>query len=415
MAYQNNEGDDFSLILSDSRYTSPRTNGNNVLKMLLAITVTVLISIPLVITFVSPRLSELVIANVESTFGEKLFASENELLGAKNDLEKKNMFEEFKTKHVKKYHTDDEETFRFAVFKENMKKIDALNSVQGAARYDITKFSDLTEQEFIALNGLDLTIVNEKIGDVQDILLGGGKHKNVDLPGYVPYASMKDDLTPESELPDEYDWREHGAVTPVKDQGLCGACWAFAANGDMEGTNFLKTQNLLSLSEQFLTSCDTLDKGCSGGMMATAYEWVVTNGGVETETEYPFVSGADGSIPSCKVASQSSWPASIDGWTLIEQATDADIKSMLVSKGPISVAINANQMQFYSSGIDTAGVCNWGQPNHGVLLVGYGKDKGKDYWIIKNSWSDSWGEDGYYRIYTDNGACGIPQLPMKSL
>jgi C1A family cysteine protease len=418
MSYQRPSADanDLSLILSDSQ-DNTNHGSNKLIRFLVGITISIIVSVPLVMTYVTPGLGELVSGSVEKTFGNKFsYAEEDaELLSTKTEFEKSQLFEEFKRRHSKKYLTEEEELNRFSIFKNNIMKIDVLNSNQPLARYDITRFADLTDEEFASINGVTGSkeyklMMKEQIEQAKS---KEGKEK-AHLIGYVPYDEVKLNLVSESNLPESFDWRQKGVVTGVKNQGLCGACWAFAGAGDMEGTWALKTGNLISLSEQYLTSCDIKDDGCEGGMMSNAYQWVITNGGTESEEAYPFISGADGEQGVCKAIS-AALPVTISGWTLVEAKTAEEMKAMLITHGPIAVAINASQMQFYSSGIDIPGVCLWSDVNHGVLLVGYGNEKGHDYWIVKNSWGSDWGEQGYYRISTLNGACGINELPIKSL
>jgi len=332
-----------------------------------------------------------------------------EKLAHKSEEEKKGLFAQFKSAHFKKYSNPKEESERYEVFKENLSKIDELNSKAVHAKFSHTsKFADLTDEEFKIRNGLRSdyssriqTILG--LSDDKKAKLGFIDFANTGVGGRMKQASKV--------LPTTFDWRSYGAVTPVKDQGECGGCWAFAATGDMEGTWKQQTGSLVSLSEQELISCATEADGCSGGMMNEAYQFVISNNGISTETQYPYQSGLTQSDGMCQLPSSS--PVTITGWTMIKSTTAADLQAALKSEGPIAVGINANQMQFYSSGID---VCTSQDPiNHAVLLVGYGNSDGEEYWIIKNSWGISWGQQGYYYISTAKGACGVQTVPMKSL
>lgn len=212
------------------------------------------------------------------------------------------------------------------------------------------------------------------------------------------------------------DWVAKGAVTPVKDQGQCGSCWSFSTTGALEGAYFLKYGRLVSFSEQQLVDCDSLgnggrDHGCNGGLMDNAFDWISKNGGLCTESSYPYVSGNTKTAGSCQhtcpIVSGSSISRHVD-----VSKTDNSLMSALTQQ-PVSVAIEADQRDFqlYKSGVFT-GTCGTNL-DHGVLVVGYGSEGGLDFYKIKNSWSSSWGENGYIRIgrgaqYNGGaGQCGV--------
>ena len=208
-------------------------------------------------------------------------------------------------------------------------------------------------------------------------------------------------------LPDIMDWREQGYVTEVKNQGTCGSCWSFSATGSLEGQHFRKTGNLVPLSEQNLIDCSDYygNTGCDGGMMDYAFAYIKANGGIDTEADYPYI--ADVSV--CQYNSAESG-ATLRNWVDITSEDEDALQVAVATQGPISVAIDASQSSFqlYSSGVYSEPKCSSTLLDHGVLVVGYGVEDGKNYWLVKNSWGSTWGENGYIKMTRgDNNQCGI--------
>jgi len=204
------------------------------------------------------------------------------------------------------------------------------------------------------------------------------------------------------------DWRAKGAVTPVKNQGQCGSCWAFSTTGSLEGAHHLATGKLVSLSESNLVNCSTKNSGCNGGLMDLAFEYVETNP-LMTEAAWPYQASKEflGCWRNYKKA---------DGVVTVSKYADVtpnqpnQLKAALAT-GPVSVAIEADKSAFnqYTGGVITGSACGT-QLDHGVLAVGWGTDAtAGDYIIVKNSWGPSWGEEGFVKIGVAAGAgvCGI--------
>lgn len=217
----------------------------------------------------------------------------------------------------------------------------------------------------------------------------------------------------ESPLPTTVDWVRTGAVTPVKNQGACGSCWAFSTVGGVEGVYATTTARNISqwngFSEQQLVSCDRIDSGCNGGSVDVALEWIKRNGGICTEDEYVYTAG-DGSVDACRRRCKVETDISITGVIRVNSTENALMEA--VARQPVSAAIEADQavFQLYSSGVLTAR-CG-ANLDHAILVVGYGVYDELNYWQIKNSWGTTWGMDGYMLLDRGDsddhkGKCGI--------
>lgn len=207
-------------------------------------------------------------------------------------------------------------------------------------------------------------------------------------------------------MPDSFDWREKGGVTPVKFQGDCGSCWSFAATGAIEGHVFRKTGKLPNLSEQNLVDCGPkslgLD-GCDGGFQEYAFNFVKQQDGIAVGGKYPYVDRKD----NCKYKSNLSG-AQITGFAAIPPKDEKAMKTVIATQGPLACSVyGLESLLLYKSGIYADEECNKGEVNHSVLVVGYGSENGQDYWIIKNSWDTIWGEQGYFRLPRGKNFCGI--------
>jgi C1A family cysteine protease len=213
-------------------------------------------------------------------------------------------------------------------------------------------------------------------------------------------------------VPASVDWRTQGAVTPVKDQGQCGSCWSFSTTGALEGIYAIKRANLVSFSEQQLVDCDYIraggtSLGCNGGDMGSAMEWIGKNNGLCTEQAYPYFSGTTKTNGACQKSCSVVSGSDISSTVSVSANSDNAMMTALAQQ-PVSVAIEADQSSFqlYKSGVFT-GSCGTNL-DHGVLLVGYGNMNGLDYYIMKNSWSTSWGSQGYMYMGKGVDATGKP-------
>jgi len=303
-------------------------------------------------------------------------------------------FKDFISVYSKKYTTEAEAAKRFAHFKDNMKLVEKIQAKEkGSAKYGPNKFSDLSAEEF------------------RQFSLSSKPWNLKKKPTRKATVTQRELQT----VPEAFDWREHGAVTPVKNQGYCGSCWAFSTTGNIEGQWAIRKGKLLDLSEQELVDCDKVDQGCNGGLPSDAYKEIIRLGGLETEADYPY----DGSDEKCHMNMSEIRVAINDSVQL--PTNETELKAWLFHHGPISIGINANAMQFYWGGISHpwSFLCNPNSLDHGVLIVGYGVEDGmfgpQPFWTIKNSWGPDWGEKGYYRIFRGDGSCGVNQMATSAL
>ncbi|NWX79390.1 CYSP2 proteinase, partial [Alca torda] len=210
-------------------------------------------------------------------------------------------------------------------------------------------------------------------------------------------------------LPESLDWRMYGAVTPVKDQAVCGSCWSFATTGAMEGALFLKTGVLTPLSQQVLIDCSWGfgNYACDGGEEWRAYEWIKKHGGIASTESYGSYKGQNG---LCHY-NQSEMLAKITGYVNVTSGNITAVKAAIYKHGPVAVSIDASHktFSFYSNGVYYEPKCGNkpGELDHAVLAVGYGVLQGETYWLIKNSWSTYWGNDGYILMAMKDNNCGV--------
>ncbi|KAL4560089.1 hypothetical protein LXL04_032237 [Taraxacum kok-saghyz] len=294
--------------------------------------------------------------------------------------------EQWMARYGRVYKDAHEKEQRSNIFHENVQYIESSNNAMNKGyKLAVNEFADLTNEEFTTTRN------RFKAHECS--------------PSPSTFAFRYENVT----VPTSMDWRKKGAVTPIKDQGQCGSCWAFSAVGAMEGVTQLKTGKLISLSEQELVDCDTsgVDQGCEGGLMDDAFDFILKNKGLTTETNYPY-KASDG---TCNNKEASNHAATITGHEDVPANSETSLLKA-VSSQPISVAIDASgsDFQFYSSGVFT-GECGT-ELDHGVTAVGYGENaEGTKYWLVKNSWGTSWGEEGYIMMQRDvdakEGICGI--------
>lgn len=301
-------------------------------------------------------------------------------------------FSNFQERFSKRYETFEEMDNRFQIFRSNLRNI-ILHNLDHAQNFTmgINQFTDLTPQEF------------------KDQYVGG-------LRAEVGSYGCKSFSSGASGAPSSIDWRSKGAVTSVKDQGQCGSCWTFSSTGAVEGAWAISTGKLVDLSEQELVDCATGvsygSHGCNGGQMEGAFKYIIEHGQC-TDASYPYTSGVSKTGGTCQKCSA---VAHISSCSDVKPNDQISLKAA-VAQQPVAVAIEADTRYFqsYSGGVLTSTSCGTNL-DHGVLIVGYGTENGQDYWLVKNSWSTTWGDKGYIKIArssstNDAGICGIAMDP----
>jgi len=294
---------------------------------------------------------------------------------------------DFTTKYAKTYQHDQVHA-RYQIFKTNVDFVDNFaKNEQKTYTVGLNQFADLTNEEF------------------QQYFMGTT----------VDATTMKRSATTSSNTitapPAAWDWRQKGAVTAIKNQGQCGSCWSFSTTGSTEGCHFITTGTLVSLSEQNLVDCSGSygNQGCNGGLMDDAFQYIIGNGGIDTESSYPYTA-QDGNC----VYSASNCGSKVTAYVDVATGSEPALQTA-VFLAPTSVAIDASQSSFqlYTSGVYYEPACSSTQLDHGVLAVGWGHDatSGMDYWIVKNSWGTSWGMSGYiWMARNKSNNCGIATM-----
>ena len=295
-------------------------------------------------------------------------------------------YESYLRSFDKVYQSSDEYSIRYQTFSENMKKIEEHNS-NPDRMWDMgqTHFSDWTWEEF------QETI----LGDPQDC--SATNEHELSAPHF------------NKTYPQTYDWRDQGVVSPVKDQGQCGSCWTFSTTGAMEShwSIFTKMPPPMLAEQQLVDCAGNFDNhGCNGGLPSQAFEYIKYAGGITTEAQYPYTA-KDG---NCTVSDVTFAAHAPFGSANVTVNNEKDMLRAMYDIGPLSIAYEViDDFMHYKSGIYSTKDCNNTSQdvNHAVLGVGFGQINGTDYWLVKNSWGTTWGDEGYFKIERGVNMCGL--------
>jgi len=306
-------------------------------------------------------------------------------------------FVEFAKKYGKSYGSVGEMVYRLRVFKINVVKALRMNEESqkiGGAKFGVTKFSDLTDEEFKSkyLMRKMPSIPKEKM-----------------YPNYLESNRSIMNLPPGGP-PAQFDWRNHnGAVTGVYNQGSCGSCWAFSATENHESRFALQhNRGVQSLSVQQILDCDDPSQyGCNGGWPYQAWEYIQSQGGQDSLQCYPY-EGIDDNCrwnPSCN-------SANIVSWTWVFPHNEYQMLLWVLGNSPLSICVDASQWSSYSGGIVASSQCRQ-QTDHCVLITGWNMNSNPPYWIVRNSWGTDWGDGGYIYLQYNANTCALAQYPAS--
>ena len=281
-------------------------------------------------------------------------------------------------KDYNKSYSTNEYYQRYQIFSNNYKYIlDRNNNI--SYNLGLNNFTDLSRSEF------------------KKIYLSGLVDNNHTSHNYLYHNNSN------SSIPSSIDWRARGIVTNVKNQGMCGSCWAFSTTGTLEGQHALSSGNLDSLSEQNLVDCSSSNYGCSGGWPSIAMQYIKKKG-IDSESSYQYA-GID---ESCEY-NRSNVESFLNDVVLVESGNMSSLYDAIGTVGPISIAIDAeDDFQFYKAGIYNSTICSNTTLDHAVLAVGYSSFMNNSFIIVKNSWGSDWGMDGYIYMSTNiSNMCGM--------
>ncbi|KAG9471121.1 cathepsin S-like isoform X2 [Eleutherodactylus coqui] len=289
--------------------------------------------------------------------------------------------------HEKMYNNKVDELRRRVIWEDNLKfiMVHNLEHSLGLHSYELgmNHLGDMTSEEVLAamtgLRHVDISMSNDT--DLSENVL-------------------------KSKVPESIDWRKQNCVTDVKDQGMCSCSWAFSSVGSLECQLKIRSGKLVSLSAQNLVDCSSSygNSGCAGGFLVAAYRYIIDNG-IESDSTYPY----EGQDQTCHFSATKK-ATSVTSYKQVPFGDENEMKQVVSKVGPVSAAIDASRRSFYlyKKGVYYDPLCSSSQPNHAVLVVGYGAEDGVEYWLVKNSWGPSFGDEGYVKMARNHyNHCGI--------
>ncbi|XP_030630666.1 cathepsin O [Chanos chanos] len=326
-----------------------------------------------------------------SVIGQLIFGCCNTVFSATkihiNSTDEIEKFELFNHQFRRNYDVNNQQEYyqRKINFESSIRRHVYLNSVSKhltnhSAKYGVNQFSDLSPEQFR-----------------ETYLTAQAKV----VPKYTP---LKHGNSLKRNLPTKFDWRDKGAVNPIQNQEACGGCWAFSIVGAVESVHVKNGGALKQLSVQQVIDCSYNNHGCNGGSTVTALDWLnKTKEKLVSQSEYPF-KAKNG---MCHYFAPSHDGISVKNYQAHNfSGQEKEMMARLIEWGPLAVIVDAVSWQDYLGGI-IQHHCSSHNPNHAVLVIGYDTTGDVPYWIVRNSWGTSWGDEGYAYIKIGANMCGI--------